>query len=291
MGVYGQGLSPEELAEKLKVDEARDTTAKMRLLQLCQSGDWYGVDGHMRYFEKRIHAGLTLITKPLADLRDEGTGWTPIMYAIKDNRIPVADRLLDLGCDVNAKTKEGFSAIHMAALHGKDDTIRFLIYKKADIAAITDGKQQNVLHIACSRGQAGNPASILRILLQALPKEARLHRDAEGNIPLFIALKSGLKGACQELLGELDKEQLGTTCGELKETPLHITARKKDLELCRFLVDAGADVDAVNENGQTPLHIGSELGEENLLKFLYLCKANPHLADNQGIKKTYEMPT
>lgn len=167
MGAYAEGLDPAELAEKLKVDEARDTAARMRLLQLCQSGDWYGVDGHMRYFEKRIQAGLTLNTKPLADLKDEGTGWTPLMYAIKDNRIPVADRLLDLGCDVNAVTKEGYTALHMSALHGKDDTIRFLLYKKADLTAVTDGKNQNVLHIACTRGQVGNSASILRIFLQA----------------------------------------------------------------------------------------------------------------------------
>jgi hypothetical protein len=27
------------------------------------------------------------------------------MYAVKDNKIPLADRMLDLGCDVNLKSK------------------------------------------------------------------------------------------------------------------------------------------------------------------------------------------
>lgn len=281
--VYGEGLTPQELEERKNKDFVRDTAAGMRLLQLCQSGDWYGVDGHLRYFEKRVQNGLTLNTKPLAELKDEGTGWTPLMYTIKDNRIALGDRMLEMGCDINGKTKDGFSAIHLAALYGRDETIRFLIDKQADVKALTESKKQNVLHIACSRkAAAGQTGHIMRVLLQVLSPETRLEKDEDGNIPLFIALKNGLKGACQELLTTLDKEQLSMTCGEMQDTPLHITCRKKDLELCRLLVEAGANVDAVNIRGQTPLHIGSEMGDENLCKFLYLMKANPHLADNEG---------
>ena len=32
-------------------------------------------------------------------------GWTPLMYAVKDNRVPLADRMIELGCDVNARNK------------------------------------------------------------------------------------------------------------------------------------------------------------------------------------------
>jgi len=30
------------------------------------------------------------------------------------------------------------------------------------------------------------------------------------------------------------------------------------------------------------MHIASELGDDNLVKFFYLCKANPNIADKEG---------
>lgn len=275
-----EGMDPSKLEERMKEDAVRDTAAGMRLMQLCQSGDWYGVDGHLRYFEKRIQAGVTMNTEPLKDLKDEVSGWTPLMYAIKDNRVTLADRMIELGCDVNSMGKDGFCAIHIAALHGRDDTIRFLIYKKADVKVVTEHKKQNLLHIAASR-PAGSSASVLRTLISALPKEARLVKDAEGNIPLLIALKNGMKLACQELLSYEAETQLKMTSGELNDTPFHIAARKRDIEICRLFVDSGANIDAVNDLGQTALHIASELGDENMVKYLYLVKANPHLADKE----------
>lgn len=252
---YGQGIDPKQLAEKLKEDNVRDAAAAMRLLQLCQSGDWYGVDGHLRYFEKRVASGQTKNTKPLSGVKDEASGWTPLMYAIKDNRIPICDRFLEMGCNVNAMARDGYYPIHLAALYGRDDTIRFLIYKKADATALTYLKQQNILHLAASR-QSGNSGSILRALLAVAPKDARIQKDKDGNIPLVMALKNGLKGACQELLSAQVEEQLGMTAGESEDSPLHIAVRKKDLEICRVFVDCGCNVDAVNALGQTPLHIG-----------------------------------
>lgn len=35
----------------------------------------------------------------------QSSGWTPLMYAIKENRTTIGDRFIDMGCDVNAKAK------------------------------------------------------------------------------------------------------------------------------------------------------------------------------------------
>ncbi|ODM88846.1 Ankyrin-3 [Orchesella cincta] len=265
----------------MKEEEVRDTAAGMRLLQLCQSKDWYGVDGHLRYLEKRVETGITSNKTPLSGVKDEGNGWTPLMYAIRDNALIMAERLIAMGCNINEEAKDGgLSCMHMAVYHGRDDTVRYLISKKANVNVVTKDKQQNLLHVACAR-PAGNSASILRALLAAMPKDSRLKQDKEGNIPLFIALKHGNLGACQELLAYQGKEQLEMRSGPEEDTPLHTAVKKKDLEICRIFVDAGANVDAVNKDGQTPLHIASTLGEENMVKFLFLCKANPHLVDKE----------
>lgn len=61
-----------------------------------------------------------------------------------------------------------------------------------------------------------------------------------------MALKTGLRGACQELLTNQAHEQLKAQSGPMNDTPLHVAVRKRDLEVARIFVDTGANVDAVN---------------------------------------------
>ena len=63
---------------------------------------------------------------------------------------------------------------------------------------------------------------------------------------------------------------------------MHLAARKKDNELTRLFIEAGAEVDAPNGEGQTALHIASLNGDENMIRTLYLARANATLVDNEG---------
>lgn len=54
------------------------------------------------------------------------TGFTPLMYAVKDSRVGLADKFIDIGANVNAKAKvsgrsiprSGGGAILAACMHG-----------------------------------------------------------------------------------------------------------------------------------------------------------------------------
>ena len=50
----------------------------------------------------------------------------------------------------------------------------------------------------------------------------------------------------------------------------------------RLFIEAGAEVDAPNGEGQTALHIASLNGDENMIRTLYLARANATLVDNEG---------
>ena len=70
--------------------------------------------------------------KPLANVSDNVTGNTPVMYAAMENKINIMSRMLDLGCDVNAKNKERYTTLHLASMYARDDTIKMLLNRKAD---------------------------------------------------------------------------------------------------------------------------------------------------------------
>ena len=58
--------------------------------------------------------------KVLVSAADSVTGSTPLMFAAIENRMQVMERLLSLGCDINKRNKENYTALHF----GEDDLER-----------------------------------------------------------------------------------------------------------------------------------------------------------------------
>ena len=50
--------------------------------------------------------------KVLVSAADSVTGSTPLMFAAIENRMQVMERLLSLGCDINKRNKENYTALH-----------------------------------------------------------------------------------------------------------------------------------------------------------------------------------
>ena len=48
----------------------------------------------------------------LVSAADSVTGTTPLMFATIENRMQMMERLLALGCDINKRNKENYTALH-----------------------------------------------------------------------------------------------------------------------------------------------------------------------------------
>ena len=72
----------------------------------------------------------------------------------------------------------------------------------------------------------------------------------DGNIPLFAAVEAGNLHVCRELLLQETEAQLKYTKPPLKDTALHLAARKRDNDLVKLFIEAGAVVDSQNVRKQ-----------------------------------------
>jgi ankyrin repeat protein len=66
-------------------------------------------------------------------------------------------------------------------------------------------------------------------------------------------------------------------------TPLHYAARAGHTNICKLLLEKGADVNAVTESGRsTPLHRAAFCGHVDVVQLLLHFEANPNIQDADG---------
>ncbi|XP_069841300.1 ankyrin repeat and SOCS box protein 18 [Dendropsophus ebraccatus] len=140
-------------------------------------------------------------------------------------------------------TQELTSPLCITASHGYTECVRYLLHRRADPNAAPGGRSP--LHEAC----AGGHESCVQLLLEhgANPN----HRSDDGLTPLHLCDNEN-SVRCAELLlhhGALVNESTEA----MQDTPLHIAARLGLLAHVRLYLRCGADINAKNVDGETPL--------------------------------------
>lgn len=141
-----------------------------------------------------------------------------------------------------------------AAVRGSDQKeIRNALERGANINVHEAEHGWTPLHIAAMRGYAG----VVRLLING---GANVHaQDYLGLTPFVWAFSQGRADVVRLLIGE------GVDF-RFDYDALHDAARKDHVGIARLLVERGADVNAKNDTGQTPLHVFvSHIGMVQLL--------------------------
>ena len=110
-------------------------------------------------------------------------------------------------------------------------------------------------------------ASVMRMLeMKSIDVEGRRDGGREnGWTCLMIAAENGHLDICRLLI---DKGAQVTAKNRGGWTPLHCAARKGHVEIVCLLCDHGADVEARTINGRRPLHYAAYLGRISVVKEL-----------------------
>ncbi|XP_061730024.1 serine/threonine-protein phosphatase 6 regulatory ankyrin repeat subunit B isoform X2 [Cydia pomonella] len=250
---------------------------------------------HLIEFVKE-HKGESVATSYLDAVDDDGA--SALHYACKikkeEVKIPAADRevvkcLIENGADVTLITKHNHeTAFHFCAIAGNNDVMTEMIthMSAADVGRALN-KQNSVgwtpLLIACHRGH-------MELVSTLLSNHARVDVfDVEGRSALHLAAEHGYLQVCDALLTNKafinSKARNGRTALHLaamngyahlvkflirdhnamidvltlkKQTPLHLAAASGQIEVCKLLLELGANIDATDELGQKPIHAAAQ---------------------------------
>ena len=217
----------------------------------CQSGDTASL-------KAMLQAEPSLVREGNAD------GATGLHVAIAH---PDCVRLLlQHGADADARDRgDHASALHFAAARGYLDTVRALLDAGADVHGSGDVHQGEVIGWAVGDG-TGMSREVVDLLLA---RGARHH--------IFSAIATGDMDLVHALVND-DPDALARRRSpfEERQTPLHfalasptgLTSKVPQYDMAGLLIDLGADLEAEDDKGRTPLAVAMLRGDAEAMRRL-----------------------
>ncbi len=168
-----------------------------------------------------------------------------------------------------AKNESGVSAPLLALYHRKRETADFLVARKEAIAPL------DVFEAAAF----GRTARIEAILDEE-PTLADAY-TTDGFFPLGLAAFYGHEEAVRLLLARGASPNLAAR-NAMKVAAIHAATAAASVPIALALIEAGADVNAVQQAGFTPLHAAAMTGQTELAKLLLDRGADPSARADDG---------
>jgi ankyrin repeat protein len=216
------------------------------------------------------------------DARD-AVGCTALIHASAAGQTESARLLLAKGA---AKDKDDaikpyeydvlyWGPLHYASAMGQAGVVRLLLEQgvKPDLRWTPDDRKAQPLHVACEHGHV----EVVRLLLEAGADEAMTNEDSR--TPFITAVSHGQEAVVRFFLDRGQDVDGRTADGGLIWSSLYTAGAYDRLSLVDMLFERGADVNARDGSGLTPLHGAAGSGNDALTR-LYLDRgADPNAVD------------
>lgn len=198
-------------------------------------------------------------------------GTSPVFDAAKSGTAEQVKLLLTFGADPNAATTSGLTALHQAAARGNLDMVKELVQAGAEVNAVTKDGRTPIFY-AAERGKASTVSYLL-------DKKAEINlADEKGVTPLILAARCG-NAALVKFLVVNKKANFAATA---KDGTTALIAGAKTPEIVKFLAEKMPNVNGVDPDGNTVLHLCAETADEETVRKLLYYGAKEDLPNKKG---------
>lgn len=204
-------------------------------------------------------------------------GMTPLLSACSGStKKEIVELLLNSGADINARNMFKTNALMLSIFLGADDTAKFLIERGADLK-IEGEKRFTAIFFAASKSQ-----EVFFALLKKDPSLIHTVYPVNGSNLYHFAAQSDFGVSLLEFLQKEWKvvDFANTPNGE-NQTPFHFACRQGNIANIKYLISKGANINAQDIHGKTPLMHAIETNQIDVVKLLLLEGCDRSMLDNR----------
>jgi ankyrin repeat protein len=274
-------------AVKVLIDHGADVNARSNFVPAANG----------RGFEGRT----PVAPQPDQAAEEFASGWlTPVMFAAREGDLESARLLVAAGADVNATASDGKDALGLAIFNGNYELASFFIDSKANVNQ-ADTQGFTPLFWAVDRRNmetapnfpwmvSADPLPLIKKLLDAgadpnalvnnTPR-ARMRAGSPRIVFATALMRAAFSGDLELVRLLLARGADPAIVSKDNETVLEAAAAlgfiqgyskgrsaAERLDVIKLLVDLGADVNAADDYGITPLMAAANMGEVSIIQFL-----------------------
>ena len=238
---------------------------------------------HLAVIEGNQNLAKLFLEKNALVNSQNADGDSPLHTAVSNGFFDITKLLIKKGSNVNLQNKEGRTPLFLGVKNKQKHLIKLLIENEADV---TIGYQENSTdRIYLVRGKGRGRAAWQYVLVKKHLLGLFLKRTNGGSLDgadFGAVLRSGWgkdppEGTIDQILEECDfKEIPGVTV-------LHIASKENnEPEIIDLLVKSGANVNAQDAEGFTPLHMAAIHGNLKIVKKLVDLEADVNIVTTDG---------
>jgi ankyrin repeat protein len=239
---------------------------------------------------------LALLQQNLVNKTD-ADGTTSLHYAVRNDDAQLVDRLIRVGANVKAANRYGITPLYLACVNGNAAIIERLLKAGADANAVSN-EGETALMTASRTGSV----NAVKVLL-AHGADVNAKESWHGETALMWAVAQKHAAVAKELLAKgadvnarsmankwerqnsAEPREKWLPLGSL--SALEFAARQGCVDCVPVLVQAGADINAPDQDGITPLLSAMINGHYDVANVLLENGANPNIADRTGRTPLY----
>jgi ankyrin repeat protein len=229
--------------------------------------------------------------------KTEADGTTSLHYAVRNDDAQLVDRLIRVGANVKAANRYGITPLYLACVNGNAAIIERLLKAGADPNAVSN-EGETALMTASRTGSV----NAVKVLL-AHGADVNAKESWHGETALMWAVAQKHAAVAKELLAKGADVNARSTANKWERQnsaeprekwlplgslgALEFAARQGCVDCVPVLVQAGADINAPDQDGITPLLSAMINGHYDVANVLLENGANPNIADRTGRTPLY----